>query len=134
MLLLIFGITLVVHPPTLSEDQHHQSGTRCGQHKGNTPPDALPVRDTQEQLLSCKKLKQTKHTVVSEKIVIDNIYGTVSPQKAVVTLVKENLQERNKLLNSNPTSGCDHWTLAPPGAMQAQLDICNDNCSVCIGN
>ena len=99
-----------------------------------TPPDTMPVRYTQEHLLSCKKLKQTKHTVVSEKIVINNIYGTVSQQKAVATLAKENLQERNKLLDSNPTSGCDHWTLAPPGAMQAQLDICNDNCSVSIGN
>ena len=99
-----------------------------------TPPDTMPLRDTQEHLLSCKKLKQTKHTVVSEKIVINNIYGTISQQKALATLAKENLQERNKLLDSKPTSGCDHWTLAPPGAMQAQLDICNDNCSVCIGN
>ena len=61
-----------------------------------------------------------------EKIVIDNIYGTVSQQKAVVTVVKKNIQERNKLGDS---SGCDDWTLASPGAMQALLDICNFNSS-----
>ena len=99
-----------------------------------TPPNTMPVRDTQEHLLSYKKLKNTKQILVREKIVIKNIYGTVSQQKAVVSLVKDKLQLGNKILDSNPTSGLDHWTLAPPGAVQAQLDICNDNCSVCIGN
>ena len=63
------------------------------------PPDTTPARDTQEHLLFCTKLKPDNHTVVSHKIVIDNIYGTVGEQKAVMTLIKDKLEQRNKLLD-----------------------------------
>ena len=97
------------------------------------PADGTHVQDSQQHLLVCGKLELNKSTVATEKIVIDDIYGTVNQQKAVATAIKELLSERNILLEKMPTSGCNHWTLAPQGAVQAQLNTVNNNCGVCIG-
>ena len=98
------------------------------------PADTSPVRDTQEHLLSCSKLELKNPTVAAGNIVMNNIYGSVSEQKAVVAVVQELLSERNNILERKPTSGCIHWTQAPPGAVQAQSDSCKYICGVCIGN
>ena len=97
------------------------------------PADGTHVQDSQQHLLVCEKLELNKSTVATEKIVIDDIYGTVNQQKAVATAIKELLSERNRLLEKMPTSGCNHWTLAPQGAVQAQLNTVNNNCGVCFG-
>ena len=62
-----------------------------------------------------------------------DIYGNVNQQKAIVTVMKELLEIRNKILKDDPTSGTEHWTQAPHGAIQAHHDD-NNICSVCIGN
>ena len=95
------------------------------------PSSDNPIRDTQEHLLTCSKLKLEKQTLSTDLIKYDDIYGNVEEQKAVVTMVRELLEARNTLLNPNPTSGDDDWTQAPPGAVQ---DVCDNNCSVFIGN
>ena len=99
------------------------------------PPGDTPARDTQEHLLVCSKLKLKHQTVANEDINYEDIYKDVSKQKAVVTVMKELLDQRNYLLQLDPTSGdeAEHWTLAPPGAVQAHQDSCNINCSVCNG-
>ena len=98
------------------------------------PSSDNPIRDTQEHLLTCSKLKLVKQTLSTNQIKYDDIYGNVEEQKAVVTIVRELLEARNTLLNPNPTSGDDHWTQPPPGAIQTHSDSCENDCSVCIGN
>ena len=97
-------------------------------------PSDVPLRDTQEHLLVCSKLNLATQTVVRGNIEYDNIYGNVEDQKAIVNIFKELLEKRNKLLKPDPTSGSEHWTLAPPGAVQTHPDNCTNSCSVCIGN
>ena len=64
------------------------------------------ITSTQEHLLVCSKLKtKDKQTIVEEKIKYTHIYGAVGQQKAIVTVIKELLNERNKLLKTIFTSG-----------------------------
>ena len=97
-------------------------------------PGNAPIKDTQEHLLTCSKLELKNSTVAASDILINNIYGSVSEQKAVVTVIQELLSDRNNKLERKSTSGCIHWTQAPPGAVQAQPGTCQYTCSVCIGN
>ena len=90
------------------------------------PEGAPPIRDTQEHIMLCSKLELLNPTVASGTLKYDDIYGNTDQQKEVVTVMKELLKSRNKSLQ--PTSGCDHWTQAPHGAVKTPV-ICN----VCIG-
>ena len=64
------------------------------------------LEDTQEHLLVCSKLEDTaRHTIATEKIEFKHIYGSVHEQKAIVTIMKQLLHDRNILLEHISTSG-----------------------------
>ena len=92
-----------------------------------------PLRDTQEHLLVCSKLKTNdKQTLVEEEIKYTHIYGAVGQQKAIVTVMKELLNERNKILKTISTSG-DSLDPSTHGCYASTSDDCDNNCSVCSG-
>ena len=85
-------------------------------------------------MLVCSKVNLATQTVVPGNIKYEHIYGNVEDQKAIVTIFKELNEKRNMVLKPDPNSGSEHWTLAPPGAVQTHPDNCTNICSVCIGN
>ena len=96
--------------------------------------DTDPPEDTQEHLLVCKKLKDTaSHTIATDRIEYNHIYGSVQEQKAIVTIMKQLLHDRNGLLEKISTSGesLDPSTLGCYASTDSH--ICINNCSVCIG-
>ena len=97
-------------------------------------PDAVPLEDTQEHLLVCTKLNDTaSHTIASEKIAYNDIYDSVHKQKAIVTIMKQLLDDRNGLLKNISTGGdsLDPSTLGCYASTTSH--ICKNNCSVCTG-
>ena len=56
------------------------------------------MQDTQEHLLVYSKLVWD-NVIVSSELCQDDIYGDVQKQKAVVSVFKQILREKNKLLN-----------------------------------
>jgi hypothetical protein len=96
--------------------------------------DADPIEDTQEHLLVCSKLNDTaRHTIATEKIEYNHIYGSVHEQKAIVTIMKQLLHERNVLLENISTSGASLDPITPGCYASTASNICRYNCSVCIG-
>ena len=99
--------------------------------------DEDPLEDTQEHLLVCSKLKDiSTHTLATEKIEYKHIYGTIDQQKAIVTVMKQLLHERNTLIKNISTSGAslDPSTQSTPDCYASTAShICKNNCSVCIG-
>ena len=71
------------------------------------PVDSEPMDDTQQHVLDCTKIQtNTSPIVACGKPVYDDIYGSTDKQKEIVTLFKERLEIRNKLISeSYPTSG-----------------------------
>ena len=77
-------------------------------------PDSQPLPDNQEHILQCKRLKLKTNTVASNKITFKDIYGDVSSQKCVTSLIMEKLDRREEILKNeaeNPPVG--NWTQAP---------------------
>ena len=69
------------------------------------PSDSPPLKDTQQHLLVCKKITLNADSVANNKIKYDDIYGSVTEQKAVTTLYRDILHKRQQLLENSPTSG-----------------------------
>ena len=69
--------------------------------------DSEPMDDTQQHVLDCIKFQNNTSPIVAcGKPVYDDIYGSTDKQKEIVTLFKERLEIRNKLISeSYPTSG-----------------------------
>ena len=64
-------------------------------------PGTPPVEDTQQHMLECTKLTLVQNnTVANKQIVYDDIYGDVAQQKAVVSIFKQLLQQRNEILEN----------------------------------
>ena len=45
-----------------------------------------PIKDTQEHLMVCNKIKMNTNNVTTDEIKYDDIYGSVNKQKEIVTL------------------------------------------------
>lgn len=69
------------------------------------PSDSPPLKDTQQHLLVCKKITLNADSVANNHIKYDDIYGSVTEQKAVTTLYRDILHKRQQLLENSPTSG-----------------------------
>ena len=80
----------------------------------------------------CKRLNLNTNTVASNKITYKDIYGDVSSQKCVTSLIMEKLDRREEILKNeaeNPLVG--NWTQAPDSAVPAQpCTFVNTNCNV----
>ena len=80
----------------------------------------------------CKRLNLKTNTVASNKITYKDIYGDVSSQKRVTSLIMEKLDKREDILKNeaeNPPVG--NWTKAPDNAVPAQpCTFVNTNCNV----
>ena len=90
---------------------HMVSGIRCNFKKMYEPnihcplkcwpQGSPPVEDSQQHLLYCTKLTLVQNsTVANSCIVYDDIYGDVYKQKAVVTMYKQLLMQRNSILEN----------------------------------
>ena len=95
-------------------------------------PGSQPAPDDQEHILICKRLDLKTNTLARNKISYSDIYGDVSAQKCVTSLVRQKLDRREEILSKeaeNPPVG--NWTQAPDSAVPAQpCTFVNINCNV----
>ena len=95
-------------------------------------PVSKPAPDDQEHILLCKRLDLETNTLARNKISYIDIYGDVSAQKCVTSLVRQKLDRREEILSKeaeNPPVG--NWTQAPDSAVPAQpCTFVNTNCNV----
>ena len=80
-----------------------------------------PQQDTQEHLLVCSKLV-LNNVLACHNITHNDIYGDIEKQKMAVSVFKEIINKRNKLLDEKTQNTADlpvgnHWTLAHPSAV-----------------
>ena len=69
------------------------------------PQDSPPLEDTQQHLMVCRKITLDADIVANNHIKYDDIYGSVTKQKAITTLFQDILHKRQRILESSPTSG-----------------------------
>ena len=59
----------------------------------------LPLEDSQQHLLQCKKLKMQKKSIASHQISYDDLFSDISKQKEAVFLFSELIELKEKLTN-----------------------------------